>query len=145
MVFKHLLLSFFFTLCLVCSAVGQSTPLGVWKTIDDKTGEAKSHIEIYETEDGKLHGKIIKLLQAAEDSTCDACPDDKKDQPLMEMTVVWGLKVYKDYWSYGKIMDPENGKVYKCSVWLEDNNTLKVRGYVGFSALGRSQKWYRIE
>ncbi len=145
MVIRHLLLSFFFTLFLVCSAIAQSTPVGVWKTIDDKTGEAKSHIEIYETEDGKLQGKIIKLLQKPEDTTCSACPDDKKDQPLMEMVIVWGLKTYKDYWSYGKILDPENGKIYKCSVWLEDNNTLKVRGYVGFSALGRSQKWYRVE
>lgn len=145
MVFKHLLLSFFFTLCLVCSAIGQSTPIGVWKTIDDNTGEAKSHIEIYETEDGKFQGKIIKLLQVAEDTTCEACPDDKKDQPLLEMVIVWNLKAHKDYWSYGMIMDPENGKIYKCSVWLEDNNTLKVRGYIGFSALGRSQKWYRVE
>jgi len=131
-------------LCLTYGSIAQSSPFGIWKTIDDKTGEAKSHVEIYE-EDGKLLGKIVKLLQVSEDATCEKCPDEKKDQPVLEMVVLWDLEVYKDYWSYGRILDPENGKTYKCSVWLEDNNTLKVRGYVGISALGRNQNWYRVE
>ena len=119
-------------------------PLGTWKTIDDETSEAKSHIEIYQ-EDGKYFGKIVKLLRVAEDTTCDKCPDDKKDQPLMGMVVMWDLEPYKDYWSYGRIMDPNNGKTYKCSVWLEDEKTLKVRGYLGFSALGRNQTWHLVK
>ena len=77
MIYRHLLFSFFFTLCLISDAVSQSSPIGIWKTIDDKTGEAKSHVEIYE-EDGKLLGKIIKLLQVAEDTICDECPDEEK-------------------------------------------------------------------
>ena len=122
----------------------QSTPIGVWKTIDDETGEAKSHVEIYE-ENGILYGKIVKLLQHSEDTVCEKCPGDKKDQPLIEMVILWDLKSYKDYWSYGEIMDPANGKIYSCSVWLEDDNTLRVRGYVGLSILGRNQYWYRIK
>ncbi len=146
MTYKRLLFLFFacllggFTLLQAQS----SSPVGVWKTIDDETGEAKSHVEIFE-EDGKLYGKIVKLLQASEDTTCDKCPDDKKDQPLIGMVVMWDLETYKDYWSYGEIMDPANGKTYKCSVWLQDNNTLKVRGYIGVSLMGRNQQWFRIK
>ncbi|MFK7809480.1 MAG: DUF2147 domain-containing protein [Saprospiraceae bacterium] len=122
----------------------QSSPIGIWKTIDDETGEAKSHVEIYE-DSGVLYGKIVKLLQNSEDTVCENCPDEKKDQPLVDMIIMWDVQSYKDYWSYGEIMDPQNGKVYKCSVWLEDDNTLKVRGYIGVSFLGRNQFWYRIK
>jgi len=122
----------------------QSTPIGVWKTIDDETGEARSHVEIYD-ENGVLYGKVIKLLQNSEDTVCEKCPGDKKDQPLVDMIIMWDVEAYKDYWSYGEIMDPENGKIYKCSVWLQDDNTLKVRGYIGMSILGRNQFWYRIK
>ncbi|MBR9922323.1 MAG: DUF2147 domain-containing protein [Bacteroidetes bacterium] len=125
-------------------AFGQDSPVGIWKTIDDETGEAKSHVEIYE-KDGVYHGKIVKLLQVAADKTCDECPGDKKDKPLMGMEVVWDLEPYKDYWSYGRIMDPNNGKTYKCSIWLENADQLEVRGYLGISALGRTQTWYRIK
>jgi uncharacterized protein (DUF2147 family) len=123
---------------------GQSTPVGVWKTIDDETGEAKSHVEIYE-ENGLLYGKVVKLLQHSEDTLCEMCPDDKKNQPLMDMVILWDLSAYKEYWSYGEILDPENGKIYSCSIWLQDDNTLKVRGYVGVSFLGRNQFWYRVK
>lgn len=122
----------------------QSSPIGTWKTIDDQTGEARSHVEIYE-ENGVLYGKIVKLLEDPEDSLCAACPDDKKDQPLIDMIILWDMEAYKDYWSYGEIMDPENGKIYKCSVWLQDDNTMKVRGYIGVSFLGRNQFWYRVK
>jgi len=132
-------------LLLACQlSFAQSSPIGVWKTIDDETGEAKSHLEIYE-QGGKLYGKIVKLLQVAEDKTCDLCPGDKKDAPLMGMVKLWDLKEYKDYWSYGSILDPNNGKTYKCNVWMDGDDKLKVRGYIGVSALGRTQEWYRIK
>lgn len=122
----------------------QSSPVGVWKTVDDETGDAKSHVEIYE-ENGNLYGKVVKLLQHGEDTVCESCPGDKQGQPLVDMIIMWDVAAYKDYWSYGEIMDPENGKIYKCSVWLQDVNTLKVRGYIGLSFLGRNQFWYRIK
>lgn len=122
----------------------QSPGVGVWKTIDDETGEARSHVEIYE-EDGKLYGKIVKLLDASEDILCSECPGDKKDQLMLGMVVMWDMEIYKDYWSYGEILDPENGKIYECSFWLQDDNTLKVRGYIGLSLLGRNQFWYRVK
>ncbi len=142
--------SFFATLllaaCFSCTLFAQSSPVGLWKTIDDETGEAKSHVEIFE-KDGKYFGKITQLLQKPADTVCEKCPGDKKNQPLVGMEILMDLQAYKDHWSYGKIMDPENGKTYKCSVWYEDGNTdeLMLRGYIGISALGRNQTWHRVK
>jgi len=139
--------TFLATLCMVAfttlAATAQSTPVGVWKTIDDVTGEAKSHLEIFQ-KDGKLYAKIVKLLSSPADKVCDACPGDKKGQPLMGMEILWDLEPYDDYWSYGKIMDPETGKIYKCNVEMKGNDELAVRGYIGFSLLGRNQAWFRV-
>lgn len=125
-------------------AMAQS-PIGVWKTIDDNTGEAKSHIEIAEGADGKLYGKIIKLLQKPADTVCEECTGDKKGEKLVGMTILWDLEEYKDYWSYGQIMDPESGKVYKANVSMDGDDKLSVRGYVGFAALGRTQTWHKVK
>ena len=138
--------AFLFTLCLLLSqlALAQTGIEGTWKTIDDTTGEAKSYIEITQ-ENGKYYGTIKQLLLSAQDKTCDACPGDKKDKPLVGMVILYELEPYKDYYSYGKILDPESGKVYKSSVWVDNPDQLTVRGYVGISALGRSQNWYRVK
>lgn len=119
------------------------SPVGVWKTIDDETGAAKSHVEIYE-KDGKLYGKIVKLLQREPDVLCVPCPGAKKNQKVLGMEILWDLKPYDDYWSYGKILDPEAGKEYKCNISMNGQNKLDVRGYIGFAALGRTQTWERI-
>lgn len=126
------------------TAVAQSTPVGIWKTIDDETGDAKSHVEIFQ-KDGKLHAKVVKLLQSDPDTVCDKCPGDKKDQPIVGMEILWDLEPYDDYWSYGQILDPNNGKTYKASLYLEEADKVTVRGYVGFSLLGRSQNWFRVK
>ncbi len=140
----HFIILGFFLFLGITTLNAQSSPVGIWKTIDDQTGEARSHVEIYE-ENGVLFGKIVKLLEDSEDTLCASCPGDKKDQPLINMIILWDVEAYKDYWSYGEIMDPENGKIYKCSVYLQDDNTLKVRGYIGLSFLGRNQFWYRVK
>ena len=118
--------------------------VGTWKTIDDEDGKVKSHVSIYE-EDGKLYGKVIKLINP-ERTICTKCKGDKKDQPIEGMQILWNLKQdgVKE-WNGGKIMDPKNGKEYKCKIELEDQNTLNVRGFIGFSLLGRTQTWYRLE
>jgi uncharacterized protein (DUF2147 family) len=132
-------------LLLNLAGIAQSkSPVGVWKTIDDKTSRAKSHIEIYEQK-GKLYGKVIRLLEDDNDSICDLCPGDKKDKPVLGMIVMEGLKKEGDKYTGGSILDPETGKTYRCSIWLEQDNVLKVRGFIGISLLGRSQNWYRIK
>ena len=120
--------------------------VGVWKTIDDEDGEEKSHIEIYEV-DGKLHAKVLKLLKESNDLLCDSCKGDKKGKPLVGMEIMWNMKPEKDpsKWKGGKIMDPKKGKEYKCKIELTSEDVLKVRGYVGFSLIGRNQTWYRVK
>lgn len=127
----------------IAAAYAQS-PLGVWKTIDDETGEPKAHVEIFE-KDGKYYGKIIKLLTRDPNKVCDLCTGDKKDKPINGMEILWDLKPYSDYWSYGYILDPNNGKTYKCSIWMEGADQLKVRGYIGVSMLGRTQTWHKVK
>ncbi len=132
------------SLMLTQGIIAQTGIAGVWKTIDDETGEAKSHVEIVE-KDGKYYGTVVEILTNRKDAKCTDCDDHRKDQPVLGMTILENLEVYKDYYSYGKILDPNNGKIYKCSAWLENADELTVRGYVGISALGRSQKWYRVK
>ena len=133
-----------FALMLNVSAFAQSSPLGTWKTIDDATGDAKSHVEIYE-ENGKLFGKVTKLLQRDPSTLCEKCPGDKKNKPVLGMLIIEDLQPVKDYWKKGSIMDPENGNEYGCSIWFEDGKSdeLKVRGK-HWTGLFRTQTWYRV-
>ena len=122
------------------------SPIGTWKTIDDNTGEAKSHIEVFE-KGGKLYGKISKLLLSPPDKICEACKGDKEGKPLMGMLILEDLEPYSDYWKNGTIMDPENGKDFGCSIWFEDKadpNTLSVRGK-HWTGLYRTQTWHRVQ
>ena len=124
------------------AGISQSA-IGTWKTIDDEDGTVKSHVSIYE-EDGKLYGKVLKLINP-ERTICAECKGDKKDKPIEGMQIMWDLKPDKSKkWKGGKIMDPKNGKEYKCKIELEDEDTLKVRGFIGFSLIGRTQTWYRV-
>ena len=89
---------------------------GTWKTIDDDTNEAKSYVQLSES-NGNLSGKIVKLLKSAADKKCDNCPGERKGQPLMNMVVVEGMKLTDGYFQDGKILDPEKGKWYTCKMW----------------------------
>ena len=94
--------------------------IGKWKTIDDETGKEKSIVEIFE-KNGKVFGRILGLV------------------------IIKGLTKEDDEYSNGKILDPKNGKLYKCSISLESKDKLKVRGYIGISLIGRTQYWYRAK
>ncbi|MGB0789145.1 MAG: DUF2147 domain-containing protein [Marinirhabdus sp.] len=116
---------------------------GKWKTIDDETGQAKSIVEIYK-KSGKVYGKVIKILDKdKKNSVCEECTGADKDKPVLGLVILKGLKKDGDEYNGGKILDPANGKIYKCYIELEGPNKLKVRGYIGFSVLGRTQYWYR--
>jgi len=133
-------------LILILPLIGFSqTIVGKWKTIDDVTGNAKSIIQIYK-ENGKFYGKVIQILTPGEENkVCSLCEDDKKDQPIVGMILLTDLVEDDDEWNEGEILDPNNGSTYSCYVSLESNEKLKVRGYIGFSLIGRTQYWYRID
>lgn len=120
--------------------------IGTWKTIDDETKKPKSIVEITE-KDGKLYGKIIKLFREEgedPDPLCDECTDDRKDQKVIGMEIIRDMEKDGEEWEDGTICDPEDGKVYSCKLWLDedDPNVLNVRGYIAF--FFRTQYWHRM-
>ena len=131
-------------------ANAQATPAGLWKTIDDETKKEKSLIRITEAA-GVFTGKLEKLLDPAArpDAVCDLCTDDRKDKPVVGMTLIKGVKQSdsdKGRWDGGEILDPNNGKTYKVRLTPgEGGKTLAVRGYIGAPMLGRTQTWVRVE
>ena len=123
-----------------------ASPVGAWKTIDDKTGKPKALVRISE-EGGVLTGKIEKLYRdpsEEQNPTCVKCSDARKDQPIIGMTILSGLKKDGDEYTGGEILDPAAGKTYKSKASLPDNgNKLEVRGYIGAPMFGRTQTWQR--
>ena len=128
------------------AAFAQATPVGLWKTIDDETKQEKSHVRISEAA-GVLSGKIEKVLDPAkQDAKCEKCTDARKDQPVLGMTIVEGVKKSADepYWDGGSILDPNNGKTYKVRLTPKDGGkALEVRGFIG--PFFRNQTWVRVE
>lgn len=141
---KSVIYSVLFVFAGIISMQAQSV-IGKWKTIDDETGAAKSIVEIYQN-NGKVYGKVVQVLEKGkEDKVCEECKGDKKNKPIKGMVIIDGLSKSDDEWDGGKILDPKSGKEYKCVISLENENKLKVRGYVGFSLLGRTQYWTRVK
>jgi uncharacterized protein (DUF2147 family) len=128
------------------SAFAQNTPVGKWRTIDDHTGKVKSIVEIYSTTDGTLAAKVLQVLNSDKgpNPICDACKGENHNKPITGMVIAWGLHREGDSWEDGKIMDPKNGRVYSAKMTPIDGGAkLDVRGYMGFSLLGRTQTWIR--
>ena len=122
------------------------SPVGVWRSIDDKTKQERSIIRITE-ENGELKGVVEKIFDQPGDDPahlCKDCKDERKDKPIIGMAILWGLKKDGDAWAGGEILDPKNGKVYRCKITLsQDGKSLNVRGFIGISLIGRSQTWHR--
>ena len=129
------------------SAWAQSTPVGLWKTIDDDGKTEKSLVRISETA-GALSGKIEKIFDASkQESTCDKCTDERKDKPVLGMTILRNLKQDaedKDAWTGGEVLDPNNGKTYRARLKpIDGGKALQMRGYLG--PFYRTQVWQRVE
>ena len=133
---------------LAAATAGQSSPAGKWRTVDDATGKPKSVVRIWE-ENGKFFGNIEEILNGDPDNPqhiCKHCAGDLKDKPEVGLRILWDMRKDGDEWSGGRILDPHNGKIYRCSMMLENGGKkLRVRGFVGVSLLGRTQYWERME
>ncbi|HPU50534.1 MAG TPA: DUF2147 domain-containing protein [Burkholderiaceae bacterium] len=122
-----------------------ASPVGLWKTVDDDTKQAKALIRVSER-DGLISGRIEKVLTDKADARCELCTDERKDKPVQGMTIITGMKRDGEHWSGGQILDPNNGKVYRSQMKLIDGGKrLEVRGYIGTPLLGRTQTWHREE
>ncbi len=120
---------------------------GVWKTIDDETLKQKSHVEVF-IKGGKLYGKVLKTFDddgvTPTNKKCEDCNGDLYNKPIIGMQIVNGLTRDGKVWKGKKgILDPANGKFYNVKIWLEDKNTMTVRGSIG--PIGRKQTWHRIK
>ena len=119
--------------------------IGEGNTIDEVSGKAMSVVEIYE-HNNKIYGKVIEILNPKNrNNTCKDCPGDDHNKPILGLVIIKGL--VKDGLEYndGRILDPKSGKLYKCYIELEGTDKLKVRGYLGFSLIGRTQYWERVK
>jgi uncharacterized protein (DUF2147 family) len=130
-------------------AQAQTSPAGLWKTIDDDGKTEKSLVRIVDTA-GVLSGKVEKIFDAAkQDAKCDECSDARKGQPVLGLTIIQGVKANAgdpSLWDGGEILDPNNGKTYKVRLKpVNGGKTLEVRGYIGTPLLGRTQTWQRVE
>lgn len=134
-------------LCGSALAWAQMSPVGLWRNVDDKTGEPKAEVRITER-DGALFGRIEKRLaaDAKPDAVCAECSDDRKGQLLTGLEIIRGAKKAsgKDVWEDGKILDPENGRNYTLRLTpIDGGRRLEVRGSLG--PFGRTQTWQRIQ
>jgi uncharacterized protein (DUF2147 family) len=130
-------------------AMAQTTPAGLWRSIDDDGKTEKSQVRIVNT-GGVLSGKVEKITDPAKaDEKCVKCEDDRKDKPILGMTIISGAKQDSeetDKWVGGMILDPVKGTSYKLILkTIEGGKKLEVRGYIGSPMFGRTQTWIRAE
>jgi uncharacterized protein (DUF2147 family) len=123
-----------------------NSPVGQWHTLDEKTGELKSRVVIFEQQ-GVMKGRVEKVLRKDADpaAKCDKCSDDRKNQPVVGLEIIRGAKKAsgKNVWEDGEILDPENGKTYALRLTpIENGAKLEVRG--SFGPIGRTQTWVRV-
>ena len=130
-------------------AMAQNSPVGLWRTIDDDGKTEKSTVRITSA-GGVLTGKVEHITDPAKaDEKCVKCEDDRKDKPIVGMTIISDVKQDAEepgLWTGGLILDPANGKTYKVRLKPQDGGKkLDVRGYIGTPMLGRTQTWIRAE
>ena len=128
------------TLLLVCAAIGLqpglvraqgASPVGLWRTFDDRTGKERGLVRHLGAERGSIRGRVVSTVDPADaNKTCGKCTGDRKDKPVIGLDIIRGLHQDGEQWSGGEILDPENGATYRCSIRVEDG--------------GRKLSWYGV-
>ena len=127
------------------SQAALTSPLGLWRTVDDKTGEVRGAVRLFES-NGVIYGRIEQVIDPkAIGQVCEKCSGDRHDKPILGLDVIRGVRPDGPLtWSGGEILDPETGDTYRVSLRLEDDGRkLVVRGSVLGGLIGRSQTWIR--
>ncbi len=141
------LITFAFLIAISLSGFAQVDKIvGKWKTIDDKDGSEKSIVLIFKATNGRYYGKIEKIFKDPE-KLCTECEGANKNQPILGMMIINNMVEKEGKLTGGTILDPKNGKVYKCNISIEnENDKLSVRGSLDKNGwIGRSQTWLRIK
>jgi len=144
---KQVLFTFAILIAICVSGNAQGSKIaGKWKTIDDKDGTAKSIVFIFKATNGKYYGKIDKMFKDSE-KLCVECEGANKNQPVLGMMIINDLIEKENKLTDGTILDPKNGKIYKCNLSLESGgDKLIVRGSLDKNGwIGRSQTWIRVK
>jgi uncharacterized protein (DUF2147 family) len=132
-------------LFLLTISINSQTIFGKWNSKNEQTGKVDSVIEVYE-KNGKAYAKVVEIINdERRDALCTACEGEKKDKPILGLNILSGLEKDDDEWSGGEILDPRNGKVYKCYIELVKANKLKIRGYIGVALFGKTAYWERAK
>ena len=135
----------FVALFILTFSINAQTIFGKWNSKNEETGKIDSVIEIYE-KNGKAFAKVVEIMnEKRRDGLCIDCEGENKNKPILGLDILSGLEKDDDEWSGGEIIDPRNGKVYKCYIKLVKPNKLKLRGYVGVALFGKTAYWERAK
>jgi uncharacterized protein (DUF2147 family) len=123
----------------------EPSPVGFWKTVDDRTHKPRGIVRIYE-ENNQFFGKIETSFNPEEmTALCEKCTGDRKDAPVIGLVIMRGMTKRGSEYGGGEILDPETGWVYRCRFALiGQGSKLLIRGYLGVPVLGRTQTWVRV-
>jgi uncharacterized protein (DUF2147 family) len=136
--------NFFLVIAMFFAAtIFAQTPIfGEWITVDDNTGEHKSVVRIYQADNGKYYGDIIELY-GDPNAVCVECEGADHNHPIVGLTIIRDMQLVGEELKNGKVLDPDNGKLYYAKVYLKDGK-LVLRGSLDKAGLlGRSQTWLR--
>lgn len=135
-----LLAAAFLSISLSAFAIDADQVLGVWWSPEQKT-------KVKISKNGNIYyGRIIAVRPESKDLLDIHHPDESlRSRQIMGLEILSGFKFDgDDTWEKGSIYDPENGKTYKCKMWFDKNDVLKIRGYIGFSLLGRTVEFTKV-
>ena len=125
---------------------------GYWKSIEERTGEQLSIVEIRKGNDGRYHGKIVYRYPNSHGialTNCTKCPAPYTNKPILGLEILSGFREdpnKADAYIDGRVLEPTSGRIYKGKAVVSgEGKRLRMRGYMGVSALGRTIVWLRTD